>query len=888
MNNQLEVNETVVEITATEDNEVLLVNFAVTGWTETDPVFSTSEASNFVSGDKAKLDSALQEETDPIYNQDKPTIALKSELPANVSELNNDTGYITLEEVPVQVETDPVYNNDKPDIALKSEIPVNTSELNNDSGFITSADIPSETDPVYESEKDNFALKTNVLEKDNVTAFTPTTDYHPATKKYVDDNIGSGGTSNHAELSNLDFENSGHTGFETTANKVTDFSGISGVDDGKYPTAKAVDDRVKNQSITEHPDVTISGYAYNDVLRIYQPLPEDPVLIIPTDTPDMVDYAFRNGAINPIESSPLYTTSLTSALLNLETEINSKQDSGSYLTSETDPVFTAWDKDHDDLTNKGTNSHASIDTHITNYNTLLGDSKDPTGWLNPDQVNVSYDVLNRTITLTGDLTYYWQGDKRALTSPYTSIAHDSADGTYFLYSTDGTNFAWSTTPWEFYHVMVALAKKSTTPAYQFAIKETHGLMPWQVHLELHKQISSYRDSGGNLIVGTYAENTASDSANSPSFDQAIVRDEDDIITIPQWDEGTYTTLRIGASSKATFDTTATLPFRSSGSYVLVNDPLTGNETATVTSRYVNVYQVLIPATSDVDSQKYRMVMLQPQRAYTSLATAQAEDPRGLNFGDLANSIPEFVIYARITYVTSAGDSNTGKCRIATNGVTYVYGSRLSQISVGGFTPSNHNDLTGLQGGTTDEYNHLTNAQLIVVTNTSGTNTGDEATASTTVEGVVELATTAETTTGTDTARAVTPDGLAGSDFGKRIMMINVFDNATAITTGDGKWVTVIPQELNGMNLVSAHAYVDTVSSSGTPTIQIRNVTDAQDMLSTRITIDANENSSYTATTAPVINATYDDVATGDRIAVDVDVTGTGTKGLQVVLTFQLP
>ena len=42
---------------------------------------------------------------------------------------------------------------------------------------------------------------------------------------------------------------------------------------------------------------------------------------------------------------------------------------------------------------------------------------------------------------------------------------------------------------------------------------------------------------------------------------------------------------------------------------------------------------------------------------------------------------------------------------------------------------------------------------------SGTNTGDESDASVTVKGIVELATTAETTTGTDATRAVTPDGL---------------------------------------------------------------------------------------------------------------------------------
>jgi len=91
-----------------------------------------------------------------------------------------------------------------------------------------------------------------------------------------------------------------------------------------------------------------------------------------------------------------------------------------------------------------------------------------------------------------------------------------------------------------------------------------------------------------------------------------------------------------------------------------------------------------------------------------------------------------------------------------------------------------------------------------------------------------------------------------------------------------------------MNLVDADAAVYTVSSSGTPTVQIHNLTDTQDMLSTLITIDANEYSSYTAATQPVINASYDDVATGDRLRIDVDVAGTGTKGLDVILTFQTP
>lgn len=164
-------------------------------------------------------------------------------------------------------------------------------------------------------------------------------------------------------------------------------------------------------------------------------------------------------------------------------------------------------------------------------------------------------------------------------------------------------------------------------------------------------------------------------------------------------------------------------------------------------------------------------------------------------------------------------------------------------------------------------------------------------ASDTAAGLVELATAAETTTGTDATRAVTPDGLAGSDYGKRIIQIAVSDpNGSAITTGDGKAYVRINTALNGYNLVAAAASVTTVSSSGTPTIQLRRVRSGTpvDMLSTRITIDANESDSSTAATAAVINTSNDDVSTADFIHVDIDVAGTGTKGLNVEMTFQLP
>ena len=48
--------------------------------------------------------------------------------------------------------------------------------------------------------------------------------------------------------------------------------------------------------------------------------------------------------------------------------------------------------------------------------------------------------------------------------------------------------------------------------------------------------------------------------------------------------------------------------------------------------------------------------------------------------------------------------------------------------------------------------------MLITTTDAGSGGGSVVSASTTVQGIVELATTAETTTGTDTARAVTPAG----------------------------------------------------------------------------------------------------------------------------------
>lgn len=217
------------------------------------------------------------------------------------------------------------------------------------------------------------------------------------------------------------------------------------------------------------------------------------------------------------------------------------------------------------------------------------------------------------------------------------------------------------------------------------------------------------------------------------------------------------------------------------------------------------------------------------------------------------------------------------------------------VGTGGTGQTSYTDGQLLIGNTTG--NTLAKATLsegegIDITNGTGTITIAAETATDSNPGISELAIASEVNTGTDTERAITPDALAGSNYGIRCVQIPIYVDATvdmAIGDGAGSVRFFIPSELNGFNLVSAHATVITAGTTGTCSIQIHNVTDSQDMLSTAITIDSGEKTSYTAATAPVINTSYDDVATGDELRFDIDgVHTTPAKGASVLLSFQLP
>lgn len=272
-------------------------------------------------------------------------------------------------------------------------------------------------------------------------------------------------------------------------------------------------------------------------------------------------------------------------------------------------------------------------------------SGDPTGFHDGENIDVAYDSTTRKVTLTGDLKYSWRGQVKELTPPWVSDAHaDVLDTSYFLYTADGTTFGWTDTPWGFTDVMAAFIWYGTADKY--ALREVHGLMPWQAHEEFHYNIGTYKVSGGALAAYVLDSTTAAD--RRPSVAALVVKDEDCRTTNALLNSSLYTKGYLASTGIQSFtvETADIVPLN--GDVPYYNEFSTPNwvQTPMSNNTYMCVWLVGVPTTSDADSQKYRYMWVQGQTA-GSLLSQEALFPQDLSFGNLSTLVTEFVFSTKI-------------------------------------------------------------------------------------------------------------------------------------------------------------------------------------------------------------------------------------------------
>lgn len=269
-------------------------------------------------------------------------------------------------------------------------------------------------------------------------------------------------------------------------------------------------------------------------------------------------------------------------------------------------------------------------------------SKEPTGFTDPSAVIVSF--ANKRITLTGTVEAYWKGRRvTELVSGWTCPTDAPGGVNSFLYY-DGTNFVWGSAVWTFDMLQIAFISKDG-----YAIRECHGLMPWQVHKELHETTGTYKSSGGDFPSNTYTLNSTTVTNRRPTISSASINDED-ILTIISPMSSSYTQMYLSGSTGVAKYNLNSLDIVPSASSILPyynQFTTTWIQTAFPNNAYGAIFVMAVPVAADANSQQFRYQFIQPQTTSTTLATIQALGPESLSFGDISMLIPEYSFVGKI-------------------------------------------------------------------------------------------------------------------------------------------------------------------------------------------------------------------------------------------------
>jgi len=334
----------------------------------------------------------------------------------------------------------------------------------------------------------------------------------------------------------------------------------------------------------------------------------------------------------------------------------------------------------------------------------------PTGFPNITDSTISYNPVSRQITVepTGSSFAYWLAGKKYTITSAQSLIHANTTEVYYFYWDKDNILQLTTDFWDIGNdVLISYVYYNADLVDGFHFEERHSAQRvGKHHEELHFTTGTYWRIGGGLGISDYTiqPGTPADSDNQFAIATGVIHDEDLDKTLDALVAGTYQVFyRTGASGIWTW-TENNVPLLSAiGGYIQYNQ-FTGGAwqlTETANNNYMNMY---VMETLSLDGD-YQHFMIIGQNFYDKLTSAQEESISDISFGPLP--FEEFISSYKITFRTGAAYTTEGKCRIAAIEDTRP----VTKANIISASPStNHNSLSGLQGGTTNEYYHLTSAQ----------------------------------------------------------------------------------------------------------------------------------------------------------------------------------
>jgi hypothetical protein len=352
------------------------------------------------------------------------------------------------------------------------------------------------------------------------------------------------------------------------------------------------------------------------------------------------------------------------------------------------------------------NISGGLNTRLNSLEEIIEDTGEPTGFVNRTDSTLYYDPTTTGFAISGSYDVYVDGIKYSKTGDAATIT--PAYGTTFIKYDAAGAFNVSTTAW-------AIDDKNAQAAYvffndgatdSFMSEERHGCtMDAPTHAWMHFTQGAKYKSG--FAIGDYLPlNSDTVGNNKYSIAAGDFYDEDILNSVTALaDNGPYNIFyRTGASGNWTWSKTEAYPYFINANSIRYNQ-FTGATwqltNITTNNRWVNYY---VFATNALTS-GFGIVIVPGQTIYTSLALAQGESVANLSLGTLP--FAEIVPLYRVTHQFASGYANAnGRARI----VAVANLTSVSFASAVATSSTNHNSLSGLQGGVAGEYFHLTNDQ----------------------------------------------------------------------------------------------------------------------------------------------------------------------------------
>lgn len=343
----------------------------------------------------------------------------------------------------------------------------------------------------------------------------------------------------------------------------------------------------------------------------------------------------------------------------------------------------------------------TVEIAIANQVDQNVDTFEPTGFP-VVSTYLAYNAASGIVTVgNGSYEFWVRGTKFSKTTE--SVTHATGTGRNFITYGLAGNIQSSTSVFDFStQAMVAFCYRNETQSPKgYCTRETHGLMPWQSHIENHEINGAYRVSG--FTCTGYTVRTGSPATDQPlanseldfTIDAGVHADEDLRNTVAAFTAGSNHTHFYRLGSDVGWNVSGVMPYPMGTTYPQYNQNVAGNWqlteiTAPTNSqgRWFNVFAVVQQCATGSEDFEHLWIPGQAQFDSQSAALTETWD----TIDKSAFPSPELVPIAQVTYRADPRfTAVTGRVRMEV--FTPIFGTRSSRISVAGFSPTAHPTLT---------------------------------------------------------------------------------------------------------------------------------------------------------------------------------------------------